>query len=1090
MVIETIANDPTLRRLCERLQTRGGAVFAAGLWGSFAPMVAAAVAGHTRRPVLYVTSHFDEADHAREDIEYFLDAACDLFPAWETLPGEGAAAGEIEAERLRLCTRLADAATPATADGSASPLILVAPILALLQPVPTRKALAANALRLAVRQPIDPEQVAAWFVARGFERLDLVESPGDFAFRGGILDIFPRGDDHPIRLELLGDEIESIRRFDVSSQRSTESLTEVAVAAMPQQHDWSPRDVADFLDYLPPDAIIAFDEPAEVQDMGRTLQRRLGSPQRLWATDQIFRRAGDFSNLHLSRLASAPHAAVADAFSFNVASLTRFEGKSDETVAALCEQARDGRVIVVCDNNGERQRLGELIAEHAGAVPQNVDLHVGLLHQGFDWVAARTIVVAHHELFHRYRQRRRLRKLHAARPLEAWTDLATGDLVVHALHGIARFRGLEVMRKGASAKQEEFVTLEFADRAILHVPASQVDLIQKYVGAAGIRPKLSKLGGTRWRKTKERVEGAITDLAEALLRIQAARRTNEGTAYPDDTRWQREFEASFLYEETEDQLTTAADVKRDLRSTTPMDRLLCGDVGYGKTEIAIRAAFKVVEYGRQVAVLVPTTVLAEQHYHTFRERLADYPMTVACLSRFRSAPEQKKIVEAARRGQIDVVVGTHRLLSKDVGFTDLGLLVIDEEQRFGVEHKERLKRMRETVDVLTMTATPIPRTLHMSLLGIRDISSLETPPIDRRAIATRVCAFDSELIRNAIIREINRDGQVFFVHNFVRSINRVADGIRRIVPEARVLVGHGQMKESELEQVMLAFVRHEADVLCCTTIIESGIDIPAANTIFIDRADRFGLADLHQLRGRVGRSKHQAYCYLLLSPDRPVTSKAAKRLKAIEEFSDLGAGFRIAMRDLEIRGAGNILGPEQSGHIAAVGYEMYCNLLEGVVRQLKNEPDPRPAPVHLELDVAAHIPAHYIRAERSRIEIYRRLTTCRTLDDLQQLQRDLEDAFGPYPAPVARLMDLAEIRVLARRWKIQSIILREPDVVFTVDSVGAVDALFTDAPGTARMPDPRTIHLRLPPAYLEPQTLPAILRKLLHKTEPVPETSR
>jgi transcription-repair coupling factor (superfamily II helicase) len=793
MVIDTIANDPTLRSLIERLQTRDGAVFATGLWGSSAPMVAAFVAHQTRRPLLYVTSHFDDADHARDDIEYFRNEPCELFPAWETLPGEGAAAGEIEAERLRVCARLAGTGPDPSETPADAPAVCVSPILALMQPVPTAEALAANALRLAVGQRLDPEETARWLVERGFERLDLVESPGDFACRGGIIDIFPRGDDQPLRIELMDDEIESLRRFDVSSQRSTDRMHEVAIAALPEQYDWSPRDVAAFLDYLPPNTIIAFDEPGDVQDMGRTLQRRLGNPDRLWPTDTIFRRAGEFANMHLSRLAAAPPAAAEDAFAFDVASLSRFETKSAEAVAALCAEARSTRIVVVCDNDAERQRLRELVAEQEGGDGELLELHVGILHQGFDWVPARTLVVAHHEVFHRYRQRRRLRKFHAARPLETWTDLDSGDLVVHAMHGIARFRGLDVLRKGVSGKQEEFLTLEFADQARLHVPTSQVDLIQKYVGAAGIRPKLSKIGGTRWRKTKDRVTGAITDLAESLLQIQAARQTHQGTAYPDDTQWQREFEGAFLYEETEDQLTTADDVKRDLRGPMPMDRLLCGDVGYGKTEIAIRAAFKVVEYGRQVAVLVPTTVLAEQHYHTFRERLAEYPMAVACLSRFRSAPEQKTIVDAARRGQIDIVIGTHRLLSKDVGFADLGLLVIDEEQRFGVEHKERLKRFRETVDVLTMTATPIPRTLHMSLLGIRDISSLETPPIDRRAISTRVCAFDPTLIRNAVIREINRDGQVFFVHNFVRSIDRVADEIRRIVPEARVLVGHGQM---------------------------------------------------------------------------------------------------------------------------------------------------------------------------------------------------------------------------------------------------------------------------------------------------------
>jgi transcription-repair coupling factor (superfamily II helicase) len=1081
MVIESIAADPNLMRLVERMRSETGAVFATGLWGSSAPMLAAAIAEAAGRPILYVTSHFDEADNAREDIEFFLGRGCDLFPAWETLPGEGAAAGEIDAERLRLCSLLASGG-----DDPGRPGLIVCPVLALMQPVPTPAALAANALHIAVGRPANSEAIAAWLVERGFTRLDLVESPGDFALRGGIFDIFARGDDEPVRIELFDDQVESIRRFDVSSQRSTETLREVTLAALPEGK-LAGQQLTEFLAYLPRNAIIALDEPAEVQEMGRTLRRRLGDPRELYPVETVLRRVNDFTQIHLARLVGAPTGRGEDVHKFDVASLARFEGKSTEVIQTLCEQAVGSRVIVVCDNEGERSRLAELIREAKGDVPRNIELRVGLLHQGFEWRTARTIVVGHHELFQRQRQRRRLRRFHAARPLETWAELQPGDLVVHAQHGIARFKGLELVRKGDSAKQEEFLTLEFDEKAVLRVPSSQIDLVQKYIGAAGVKPRLSRLGGTRWRRTKEKVTGAVSDLAESLLRIQAARRLNEGTAYPADTQWQREFEAAFEYEETEDQLVTTEQVKHDLCAPRPMDRLLCGDVGYGKTEIALRAAFKVVEYGRQVVVLVPTTVLAEQHYQTFCERLADYPMSVSCLSRFRTKAEQADIVSAARKGQVDVVIGTHRLLSKDVGFADLGLVVIDEEQRFGVEHKERLKRFRETVDVLTMTATPIPRTLHLSLLGIRDISALETPPVDRRSIATQVCAFDSNRIRQAVVREMNRDGQVFFVHNVVQSIDRVADEVRRIVPEARILVGHGQMREGALEKVMTAFMRHDADVLVCTTIIESGIDIPAANTIFIDRADRFGLADLHQLRGRVGRSKHQAYCYLLLSPDRPVTSKAARRLKAIEEFSELGAGFRIAMRDLEIRGAGNILGPEQSGHIAAVGYEMYCSLLESAVRRLKDEPDLRPTPVHVELDIAAHIPPHYIRAERSRIEIYRRMTACRTVEELEQLRTDLEDAFGPYPDPVSRLLELAEIRVLARRWRIRSIILREPDVVFSVENVGLADRLFADAPGTARMPDAHTVHLRMPPAYLEPQTLPAILRKILGR--PAPETS-
>jgi len=566
------------------------------------------------------------------------------------------------------------------------------------------------------------------------------------------------------------------------------------------------------------------------------------------------------------------------------------------------------------------------------------------------------------------------------------------------------------------------------------------------------------------------------------LRVQALRESQEGTAFPADTEWQREFEGSFIYTETEDQIVAAREIKTDMSRPRPMDRLLCGDVGYGKTELAMRAAFKCVEYGKQVAVLVPTTVLAEQHYQTFRERMADYPFIVECLSRFRSPAEQKDILQRTRKGQVDILIGTHRLLSRDVAFGDLGLVIIDEEQRFGVEHKERLKQMRATVDVLTMTATPIPRTLHMSMLGLRDISSLATPPMDRRSIVTQVRMWDRQLIREAILRELNRDGQVYFVHNLVYDIQSVAGRVRQIVPEARVVVGHGQMHEHDLEEVMTRFVRHQADVLVCTTIIESGIDIPNVNTIFIDIADRFGLADLHQLRGRVGRYKHRAYCYLLLDPRRTITPSAAKRLKAIEEYSELGAGFRIAMRDLEIRGAGNLLGPEQSGHIAAVGYEMYCQLLDRAVRRMRGQLVEEFQPVHLELDVAAHIPRAYIPSERQRMEVYRRLVRCRTVEELAQLQNDLVDAFGRYPREVQTLLDLAEVRVLAQPWRIQSIIKKPPDLIFTVRHMGLMNVLFEGASGSVRMPDHQTLHWRLPPRYLEPPTMLTILLRLLRKS--------
>ncbi len=1090
MVVPSITGDPRVERLKQRLSSPDRVVHASGLWGPSAPMLVAVAAQACSRTFVYITAHLEQADGARDDLELFLEGPCELLPAWEALPGEGAGSGEIEAERLRVCSQLLDSAKRAEHDESGSPsTVIVTPIQALMQPVPKADVLLGNTLRLAVGVKTgaaamsSPDGLLRWAVDRGFERLNLVESPGDVAKRGDIIDIFAPGEAHPYRIQFLDDGIESIRRFDAGSQRSIDALSAISITALANRPQGVDEATTDLTAYLPPGTLIALDSPSEVQTMGETLLARLGGSDRLFEVSDVLGRLAHFQQLHLSSFAPAV-AGDEVVFDFGVTSVSRFEGTAGDAVAELGRIARDHDIYVVCDTAGEQQRLEEMIAEQAPETAESIHIHIGVLHRGFEWTATRTLVIPHHEIFHRHRQRRRIRRLHAGRPLESWLDLNPGDVVVHVVHGIALYRGLKKMRKGESDQIEEFLCLEFADKAIIYVPCSQIDLVQKYIGAGGRRPELSKIGGKRWSRTKRQVADAVSELAESLLRIQAMREQATGTAYPPDTEWQREFEAAFPYEETEDQLLVAKEIRDDLQRPRPMDRLVCGDVGYGKTELAIRAAFKVIEYGRQAAVLVPTTVLAEQHYTTFQERMAEYPFAIGCLSRFRSQSEQKRMVEGLKKGQLDVVIGTHRLLSQDVAFKDLALVIIDEEQRFGVEHKERLKAMRETVDILTLTATPIPRTLHMSLMGIRDISSLQTPPVDRRAIATQVGPFNDDLIRNAILREMNRDGQVYFVHNYVRSIAAMADRLRRIVPEAQIVYGHGQMKDSELEGVMHRFVERKADVLVCTTIIESGIDIPSVNTIFINRADRYGLADLHQLRGRVGRSSHRAYCYLLLSPDRPPTSKAAKRLKTIEEFSELGAGFRIAMRDLEIRGAGNLLGREQSGHIAAVGYEMYCRLLEQTVRRLKDEPDPTPPPVQLDLNVVAHIPRSYIAAERARIEIYRRIAACQTEADLVQLEGDLVDTFGPIPDEVKRLLDVAEIRVGARRFGILSISLQPPDTIFTIKHLPTADALFADAPGTVRMPDPKTIHLRLPPNYLEPQTLLAVLRHMLAKTKP------
>jgi transcription-repair coupling factor (superfamily II helicase) len=1099
-VVDWITRDETFLRMVRRVEAERGVASAVGLWGSSAPILAGLMARSLGRPLLYIAAHFDEADEARDDIELATSWTTELFAAWEALPGEGPASNEIAAERLRICSLLRDHRGRFPGTDGLAPAVIVAPVQGIMQPVPAAATLEANSLPITSRQALSPHTVATWLVDHGYTRLDMVESPGDFAVRGGIVDVFPPGDIDPVRIEFFGDQVDSLRQFEVSSQRSMRRLEVIRLPSYARNQGGrsdsadgasaaspAPEETTSLLGYLPPETLIVIAEPGEVQELGRTFLRRLDRQEGMFPVESIFRRADAFTQLHLSRFAPTPGS---ETFRFHIESVQRFEAKADEAVAELCRLADTDTVYVYCDNEAEQQRLREMIVESGREPPAALHLQVGLIHSGFCWDSdgKRTLVIGHHEVFGRYRQRRRIRRALAGRPVDTWTDLQPGDVVVHVAHGIARFLGMKTMRKGDSGKSEEYLTLQFAEQAVVHVPVSQIDLVQKYVGSGPARPPLSKLGGTRWQKTTEKVAEAVDDLAGELLRIQALRESQQGTAYPADTAWQREFEGSFIYTETEDQLIAAREIKNDMTRPRPMDRLLCGDVGYGKTELAMRATFKCVEYGRQVAVLVPTTVLAEQHYETFRERMADYPFSIESLSRFRTPAEQKDIIQRACKGQVDILIGTHRLLSKDVSFADLGLVIIDEEQRFGVEHKERLKQMRSTVDVLTMTATPIPRTLHMSMLGLRDISSLATPPMDRRSIVTQVRHYDGHLLREAILREMNRDGQVYFVHNLVHDIRSTAAEIGRIVPEARIVVGHGQMGEHELEAVMLKFVRHEADVLLCTTIIESGIDIPNVNTIFIDMADRFGLADLHQLRGRVGRYKHRAYCYLLLRPDRQITPNAARRLKAVEEYSELGAGFRIAMRDLEIRGAGNLLGPEQSGHIAAVGYEMYCQLLDRAVRRMRGEEIEEFRPVHLELDVAAHIPHRYISSERQRMEIYRRLVRCRTLDELNQLQADLIDAFGKHPREVQTLLDLAEIRVLAQPWRVLSILKKPPDLIFTIQHMGLMNVLFQGATGSVRMPDDHTLHWRLPERYLETPTMLTMLLRLFKK--PLPGTGK
>jgi transcription-repair coupling factor (superfamily II helicase) len=1122
-MFEEVLKNRLLRDAAGRIAP-GRTLTLSGVWASSAPLAAAGLARLKRAPLLFVTAHLDEADEVADDIEVFTGAPAQVFPAWESDIQTGEhVTDDVAGERVRLCNLLLKAkenkggtpksswGCPDTADFAGHPQadlgvpqepvdFVVAPVMSLLQPVPTPEALAVSRLPLAKGQEIELETLVQWLVDAGFERVDQIDQQGEFAHRGGIVDIFPAGTTQAARVEFFGATIDSIRRFDLDTQRSIDELdaydvTAVAAAAQPYS-----KLSHSLLDYLPPGTIVCLREPQEVMAVASEIYRRLTSGRAeflkeadaeedattpaedkaeisartfLHNPEDLFPKFSRFALVEMRPFAGAEAPSQLD---LGVRSIQKLSLNTADALTELAELSEVADVHVYCENQAEIDRFGQTLGASHPALAAKAKKHIGHVHGGFYWPSQRLVIVGHHEIFHRYAKVRRIRRVRTGRPIESLLDLSDGDYVVHVMHGIAKFEGLKTLER--DGRSEEYLALRFSDNAVLHVPSTSINLVQKYIGARGKRPPLSKLGGTAWAKQKARAAVAVTDMAAQLLRIQAMRQASQGVSYAAASDWQRQFEEEFIYTETEDQIVTMRQIDDDMAHPRPMDRLLCGDVGYGKTELAMRAAFKVAEAGKQVAVLVPTTVLAAQHWRTFGERFADYPFSIEQLSRFRTPKEQKDALTRLAAGQVDVVIGTHRLLSKDVHFADLGLVVIDEEQRFGVEHKERLKNLRASVEVLTMTATPIPRTLHMALLGLRDISSLSTPPMDRRAIHTEVREYDDELVRQVIYRELNRQGQVFFVHNRVMDIQSVADRVKRLAPEARVAVGHGQMAHAELEEVMLRLVNQQIDVLVCTTIIESGLDIATANTMVIHEADRFGLAELHQLRGRVGRYKHRAYCYLLLPERRTLTSVAAKRLKAIEEFSDLGAGFAIAMRDLEIRGAGNILGEEQSGHIAAVGYELYCQLLEEAVRQAKGEPAPVRRDAHVDLGVDSFIPKEYVPSDRQRMEIYRRLARCATAAELQQLSTDLADAFGPVPPEAQTLLDLAETRVRAGDFGIQSIIRMDPDLIFTFRDFTPAKHLFDGARGSVRLPDERTVHWRLPKAYME---MPTLLRVLLNR---------
>ena len=1107
---------PGFTRVASHLKEGTGRIRVSGLSPAAKALLLVLWRRAAERPLILVVNDNRSMDDLVPVLRGFCDltAACDpdgivSLPARDVLPFQNLSPHpELQEERATALWKIAT--------GKAA--IVVAPIAAtaILQRSGEYYTDLARTLRRG--ESFDIDNLLGHLNTVGYSSADVVEMPGQYALRGGILDVYSPEAERPVRIEFFGDEVDSIRRFDPTSQRSsnpidealllpltetpvtdqllgaihtrlsgkriagtTEEIVEAAVRSggvtvFPGWEFYAPVAGADrtVLDLLPR-ADVLLDEP----DLLRT------EFDRFWTrVVEAHERSGVGNLVRPNDLYLPPDGWWAKITTLTGADLEHLgvtHGEDDGTVAILTQPtprfhgavpsmleevqkltAAGNQVLFSVPNTGEVERLADIFTEYnvsfrlgsrtrggesyadetsyfAGEV-NTTTLAKAYVPDGVVFPDAHLAIFGSRDLFDESdtvasRPQRSKSKVSAF--LSDFRDLQVGDYVVHVEHGIGQYQGLKEINQGDG--NAEFMLLEYAEGARLYVPLTRLDLIQKYRSSESAKPALSHLGTQAWAKTKARVRKAMKDMTEELLKLYAQRKMAEGHSFPAGNEFVREFEDSFEFSETEDQAQAISDVMRDMESTQPMDRLLCGDVGYGKTEVAMRAAFKAVSDNKQVAVLAPTTVLAFQHYETFKQRFAPFPVTIEMISRFRNPKQQKEILQRMEAGKIDVLIGTHRILSKDLKFSDLGLLIVDEEQRFGVRHKERIKQMRKQVDVLTMSATPIPRTLHMSLVGLRDMSVIETPPKDRMAIQTVVASWDDKLIQSAMEQELERGGQVYFVHNRVESIWEIAAKLQELVPKARIIVGHGQMGESELEKVMLQFMHHEADILVATTIIENGLDIPLCNTILINRADRLGLSELYQLRGRVGRSNRRAYAYLLIPREVELTPIARRRLAALKEFSDLGAGFKIAALDLELRGAGNLLGGEQSGHIEAIGFELYTQMLDRAIREMKGEVAPDEAETQLNLGLNIRIPAEYIPEENQRLRMYKRVAGVETENQLTDVSSELQDRYGEPPRAVRNLLDYAALKLLCIRVGVNAIERKRDSVTFKFRQNASVD---------------------------------------------------
>lgn len=922
-----------------------------------------------------------------------------------------------------------------------------------------------NRIHITGEDTVDLTKLEQDLTALGYERESQIEAPGQFAVRGGIIDVFPLAEEMPVRIELWGDEIDSIRMFDAKSQRSIENISEITIYPA-SENCFGNNGLVSFLKYFPEnETLLFYDEPHRLQETAETVEaeyteslknradagmKEEGEEElRVFQTKDIISEMNRYSGIGLTTLESKCGLfKVRSVYTVQAKGVNPYNNSFELLTRDLKRLKRNGyRVVLLSGSRTRAKRLAEDLRDYdlssfysedmqREVKPGEIMAAYGYASEGYEYPMLKFVVISESDIFGRKKKKKKRKKYEGQR-IQDFAELKPGDYVVHENHGIGVYKGIEKIEVEKIVK--DYMKIVYAEGGVLYIPVAQMDLIQKYAGADAKKPRLNKLGTIQWGKTKSQVKKAVQIVAKDLVELYAVRQQSEGFVYGPDTVWQKEFEEMFPFEETDDQLQAIEDTKHDMESKKIMDRLICGDVGYGKTEIAIRAAFKAVQEGKQVVCLVPTTILAQQHYNTFVQRLKEFPVRIDLLCRFRSAAEQKKTIEDTKKGFVDILVGTHRVLSKDVVFKDLGLLIIDEEQRFGVTHKEKIKKLKENIDVLTLTATPIPRTLHMSLIGIRDMSVLEEAPNERMPIQTYVMEYNDEMVREAITRELARDGQVYYVYNRVNDIADVAGRIQSLVPDANVAFAHGQMKERELEDIMYDFINGDIDVLVSTTIIETGLDIPNANTMIIQDADQFGLSQLYQLRGRVGRSNRMAYAFLLYQRDKLLKEVAEKRLSAIREFTDLGSGIKIAMRDLEIRGAGNLLGEAQSGHMEAVGYDLYCKMLNEAVRQLKGGPEAETFTTLIDLNVDAYIPEYYIKNEYQKLDIYKRIAAIESEEELEDMTEELIDRFGDIPKKVQQLLVIASLKSLAHSVYVTAIEQKGEEIRFTMYEKAKID---------------------------------------------------